>query len=676
MSVVPISSPDLGAVLGAMPDAIVVVGINGGVVWASERARELFTPPDGGDLRLGMELVHPDDRNEVFEAVQRLRAGRSKSARGTWRLRRPDGDWSLVDTAAVDRRKDPAIRGYVITTRVVPENGVSDSSDTSSLVARWAIDGYWEWNLESDVLHLSPEWLKTVGWRDGDRVYHSAEWFDSVHPEDRDTLLASIRAHLDGHAGRLINEHRVMSGDGTWAWVEIRGVAERDGFGKAARMVGSLTDIAHTKLTDSLTGLPNGVLLRDRLGHLLSASRRDPQLFAVLVLDLDRHPVVRESLGHKAGDEMLRHVARRLERTLRPGDTVARLGQARFGVLLDDIRDDADAQRVSERLHEALAEPIQVEGQEVFTTASIGIAMHVHSEETPEDLLNAAETAMRRARGAGEERSAYFDRGMHDKARARLELETDLRRAVDGGSFELHYQPIVDLDDASVVGFEGLIRWDHHVRGMVSPAMFIPISEETGLIVPIGRWVLREACRQLRTWVDEHPGADQLLISVNVSGREFDQPDLADRILATIDEVGLAPGQLKLEITETAIIRSPETAVAVLTRLKDAGIKLALDDFGTGYSSLSYLHRLPFDTIKIDRSFINEIGGDGQSPVIVRTILSLADSLGMEVIAEGIETADQWQVLRELGCQFGQGWHFGRPVPAVKAKQLLIRKAS
>ena len=672
----PTMTPDLSAVLGAVPEAIVVVNAGGVVTWSSDGARALFQPGEDGKLRLGMDLAHPDDRNEVFETVQSLRSGRTDSARGTWRLRGIDGDWALVETSVVDRRKDAAIGGYVITTRRLPEGLTDPASDSYSLVARCAIDGYWEWNLETDILHLSPEWLATVGWGDADRVYHSAEWFDSVHPEDRDALMASIRAHLDGHAGRLLNEHRIMSGDGTWAWVEIRGVAERDGLGKATRMVGSLTDIAHTKLMDTLTGLPNGMLLQDRLGHLLSASRRDPQLFAVLVLDLDRHPVVRESLGHKAGDEMLKHVARRLERTLRPGDTVARLGQARFGVLLDDIRDNADAQRVTERLHEALAEPIQVEGQEVFTTASIGIAMHTHSDETPEDLLNAAETAMRRARGSAEERSAYFDRGMHDKARARLELETDLRRAVDGGSFELHYQPIVDLTDARVVGFEGLIRWDHHARGMVSPAMFIPISEETGLIVPIGRWVLREACRQLRAWVDEHPGADELLLSVNVSGREFDQPDLADRILATIDEVGLAPGQLKLEITETAIIRSPENAVAVLTRLKDAGIKLALDDFGTGYSSLSYLHRLPFDTIKIDRSFINEIGGDGQSPVIVRTILNLAESLGMEVIAEGIETADQWRVLRELGCQFGQGWHFGRPVPASKAKQLLIRRAS
>lgn len=659
-----------------MPDAIVVIDTSGQVAWASVEAGQLFASPEDGELRLGMDLVHPDDRNEVFQAVQQLRAGRARVVRGTWRLRRPDGDWRTVDTAAVDRRDDPAIGGFVVTTRMLPEMEIDGASDTYSLVARHAIDGYWEWSLETDVLHLSQQWLNTVGWDDADRTYHSAEWFDSVHPEDRDTLLASIRAHLDGQATRLINEHRVMSGHGTWAWVEIRGVAARDSQGRAVRMAGSLTDIAHTKLTDALTGLPNATLLKDRLGHLLSASRREPQLFAALVLDLDRHPVVRESLGHKAGDQMLKHVARRLERTLRPGDTVARLGEARFGVLLDDIRDNADAQRVSERLHEALAEPIQVEGQEVFTTASIGIAMHTHSDETPAEMLNAAETAMRRARSAGEERSAYFDRGMHDKAREKLELETDLRRAVDRGAFELHYQPIVDLSDASVVGFEGLIRWPHADRGMVSPGMFIPISEETGLIVPIGRWVLHEACRQLRAWVDQHPGADQLLISVNVSGREFDQPDLADRILETIAQVGLAPEQLKLEITETAIIRSPETAIAVLTRIKDAGIKLALDDFGTGYSSLSYLHRLPFDTIKIDRSFINEIGSDGQSPVIVRTILSLADNLGMEVIAEGIETADQWKVLKELGCRFGQGWHFGRPVPAHKAEQALFKKAS
>ena len=334
-----------------------------------------------------------------------------------------------------------------------------------------------------------------------------------------------------------------------------------------------------------------------------------------------------------------------------------------------------DPQGTEKELHHGvnLAEAIKVGAQDVFSTASVGIALPGPGIESPDELLRAAETAMRRARSNPDERSAYYDGEMHREAKERLELETDLRRAIAEGAFELHYQPIVDLSDGGIVGFEGLVRWRHAERGgLVPPGMFISISEETGLIVQIGRWVLREAVRQLKSWIDVHPGASELVVSVNVSAREFDQADLADRVLATLDEVGLAPRQLKLEVTETAIMGNPELAAATLRRLKEHGVKLALDDFGTGYSSLGYLHQMPFDDIKIDRSFVNKIQEGGQTPVIVNAIVSLAASLGMDCVAEGIETDEQWRVLKLLGCRFGQGWYFGRPEPAVKLDDAIV----
>jgi diguanylate cyclase (GGDEF)-like protein len=464
--------------------------------------------------------------------------------------------------------------------------------------------------------------------------------------------------------------------------------------GKPTRMAGSLTDVTdrkvaeerllHNAFYDGLTELPNRSLFMDRLGRSLArAKRREDYMFAVLFLDLDRFKNVNDSLGHTVGDELLISVARRLETCLRPGDTAARLGGDEFTMLLDDITDVSDATRVAERIQQDLAIPFDLNGHEVFVAASIGIAVSaikgtVSAYDLPEDVLRDADTAMYRAKALGKARHEVFDEAMHARALALLRMETDLRRALERENFRVYYQPLVSLETGRISGFEALVRWEHPERGLVSPAEFISLAEETGLIIAIDRWVLREACHQTRLWQEKfgastgHPRAP-LYISANLSSKQFGQPDLVDQIEEIVLHTGLGMHSLKLEITESVLMNNAEAAAAMLLQLRKLGIRLSIDDFGTGYSSLSYLHSFPLDTLKIDRSFINRLGGDGEGSEIVRTIMTLSRNLGMEVVAEGVETAEQLNELRKLTCDYGQGYFFARPLRAEDAEALLER---
>lgn len=667
---------DAAALLRRLPDAIVVFSPSGHLRWASPAAIALLGEGDPRNLEATIDRVHPSDRREVFRKVQEVRAGNEVTVRAHWRLRTREDGWLPIDTYLHDARSTPSIGGFVLTAREAVDHDLDDSGTFSS-AARFAADGYWEWSVAEDRLDLSPEWLETLGWVDTDRRFSSRDWHESAHPDDRPRLLQAIRDHVLGKTERLRSEHRVLSGDGTWRWVQVMGSAIRDSLGRATFVAGTMSDISESRLTDPVTGIPNALLFRDRLAHMWSSSQRDGVKVCVLVLDIDRHPVVRESLGRQAGDAMLRSIGQRLQGTLRPGDTIARIGEARFGLILDALSESAEASRVAERLHDALTDPIRVDGRDVYTTASVGIAITGPGLDSSEDLLSAAETAMRRARSNSEERSAFYDLDMHRQARERLELETDLRRAVIDEAFEIHYQPIVELQTGEVIGFESLVRWRNEARGgLVSPGLFIPIAEETGVILQIGRLVLRDSVRQLQRWREEYPNARRLMVSVNVSPRELEQPALADRVAAILDDVGLPPANLKLEVTETAIMKNPEIATATLERLSAMGVSLALDDFGTGYSSLGYLHQMPINAIKIDRSFVKPMDADGEAPVIVRSIIALAASLGMDCIAEGIETASTGHLLLELGCKYGQGWHFGRPSPATDTARKLFLRAS
>jgi diguanylate cyclase (GGDEF)-like protein len=433
---------------------------------------------------------------------------------------------------------------------------------------------------------------------------------------------------------------------------------------------------------DPLTGLPNRLLFMDRLNQQIATSTATGTFdFAVFFLDLDRFKVINDSLGHAAGDELLSGVAQRLEQSLRFTDlvarfdgecTLARLGGDEFTVLLAGVRNVAEARGVAERLVAAVSAPFALQGREVAVSVSIGVVMGDSRYQRAEDMVRDADTAMYRAKDQGKARCEIFDTSMLAAAEQRLLIESDLRRAIDRQELRLHYQPIVALSGQQLCGFEALLRWQHPTRGLVPPNGFIPIAEETGLIVPIGRWVLREACRQMRAWDGEFPECEKLIINVNLSARQCLHPDLVADVGRVLAETGLQPERLKLEITESLVLESSDAVIEVLTALRALGIQLGLDDFGTGYSALSYLQRLPIQTLKIDRSFVNGIENAGNLE-IVRAILALASGLAMNVTAEGVETADQLARLKELACEFGQGFYFDKPLTHERAREVLRR---
>lgn len=425
---------------------------------------------------------------------------------------------------------------------------------------------------------------------------------------------------------------------------------------------------------DRLTGLPNRALYMDRLRQSIErAKRHDDYLFAVLFLDFDRFKLVNDSLGHVIGDQLLIAIAARLEACLRPGDTVARLGGDEFTILLEDINDVSDVTNIADHIHKILSLPFNLSGHEVFTTASIGITLSTTGCDRPEELLRDADTAMYRAKALGKARYELFHTTMHDRAVSLLQLETGLRRAIENQEFKLHYQPIVSLETGRITGFEALVRWQHPDLGLVSPAEFIPVAEETGLIVPIGSWVMREACRQMRVWQAHFTASLPLTISVNLSLKQFTQPDLVAKIEQILYESSLDAHRLKLEITESLLLENAESATAMLLQLRALGVQLSIDDFGTGYSSLSHLHRLPFNTLKIDRSFVSNMDVGSKNAEIVRAIATLAHNLGMDVTAEGVETADQLAQLRALQCKHGQGYFFSKPVDGKAAGALIAQ---
>jgi len=558
---------------------------------------------------------------------------------------------------------------------------LKESEERYALAARGSNDGLWDWNLSANVVHFSPRWKAMIGYQEGEIGDRPEEWFDRIHDADRDRVKKEIAAHQKGLTPHFESEHRVLHKDGSFRWVLSRGVAVHDSSGNALRMAGSQTDITEGKVSDPLTGLPNRLLFIDRVGRLVEhAKRGKDQLFAVLFLDLDGFKMLNDSMGHLIGDQLLVGVANRLEKCLRSTDTLARLGEtftvARLGgdeftVLLDGIKDPSDAKRAADRMMKALASPFILGGKEVFTSVSVGIALSNSAYEQPEDILRDADTAMYRAKSLGKARYEVFDADMRANVMARLQLETDLRLALERGEFQNFYQPIVALASGEIVGFEALSRWQHPTRGFVGPNEFIPVAEETGLIRELGWWNLREACRQISEWRASAIAHRHLTISVNLSAKQFLQPNLVEDIRKLLSELGLPPEALKLEITESTVMADPSAAAEMLQQMKALGIRLAIDDFGTGYSSLSYLHRFPLDTLKIDRSFISGMGDAGEGMEIARTILPMANNLRLDVVAEGVETIQQVALLQKLHCKYAQGYYFSRPLSAEGAAELL-----
>ena len=561
------------------------------------------------------------------------------------------------------------------------EAALRESEERYALVAKGANDGLWDWNLRTNVIYFSPRWKFMVGREEAEIGSTPEEWFRLVHPEDIEQLKEAIALHLQGATSPFEVEYRMHHQNGGYRWMLSRGLAVRDHEGKPTRMAGSQTDINEGKVADALTGLPNRLLFMDRLERALKLSKKKKTyLFALLFLDLDRFKVVNDSLGHMIGDQLLVEVGRRLERCLRATDTIsryedqhllARLGGDEFTILLEDIRGVSDATLVAERLIKELMRPCDLSGHEMFVSTSIGISISTTGYENAADILRDADTAMYRAKTQGKARYEIFDPTMRDQMVARMQLETDLRRAVENQEFKTFYQAIVSLADWKIFGFEALVRWQHPTRGLVSPGEFIPLAEETGMILWLGRWVLQQACGQMALWKEQFQDAAPKVISVNLSARQFAQPDLVSQLAQILEETKLDPRQLKLEMTESLVMQNVATASAMLKEMKSLGVLLGIDDFGTGYSSLSYLSRFPIDTLKVDSSFVSRIGEDKENLEIVRTIITLAHNLKMDVIAEGVETAEQLSELRDLGCEYGQGYYFSRPVAAEEANHLI-----
>ncbi|MCX5963911.1 MAG: EAL domain-containing protein [Cyanobacteria bacterium] len=524
--------------------------------------------------------------------------------------------------------------------------------------------------LELRINYVNDAFLKVTGYRAADVIGRSAELLigPKTDREELDRIRTALKNHESAKAELIFHRQ-----DESYFWADMNTVPIRNEHGQVTHFVSVMREVTERKHTeeqlrrnafhDPLTGLPNRLLFTERLTEVISRSRnQENNLFAVLFLDLDRFKVINDSLGHLIGDQLLIAIARRLEVCVKRSDLVARLGGDEFTILLDNILDEAATHQVAERIHLELSRPFNLNGHEVFTTVSIGIALSSTDFEFTEDMLRGADIAMYRAKALGKACHEVFDTEMHNQAMLQMQLENDLRRAVEREEFVVYYQPIVSLITGRLAGFEALVRWMHPERGLISPGDFIPIAEETGLILPMGKLILREACRQLSEWQRLYPKHRRLSMSVNLSSRQFSQRGTIDLLRDVLQETGLSPAFLKLEITETAIMENTESAMDTLLQLKSMGIQLSVDDFGTGYSSLGYLYRFPMDILKIDRSFISRVDTDGEKLELVRTIITLAWNLGMDVVAEGVETTKQLAQLKMLKCEYGQGYLFSKPM--------------
>ncbi|MGD2135693.1 MAG: EAL domain-containing protein [Gemmatimonadales bacterium] len=569
-----------------------------------------------------------------------------------------------------------------ITRRKEAEQALRESEERYALAAQGANDGLWDWEIVQDRVYYSERWKSILGYAGDEIPPHIDGWLERVHPDDLERTKGELDAHLAGETDHYENEHRMEHKDGSYRWVLMRGIAIRNPEGDPLRMAGSLTDITPRKsveeqlardaLYDPLTGLPNRAFFANLLERAARRSRRRRKYqFAVLFLDLDRFKVINDSLGHDVGDQLLQGVAERLEKALRPGDVVARLAGDEFCILLDDITGSPDATRVAERVLEALADPFMLSGHRIFASASIGIATSETAAKGPEHLLRDADTAMYRAKSRGKSRFEVFDQAMHQRAMEVLDLESDIRRALEEGQFRLEYQSIERLGTREIAGFEALVRWEHPERGLVTPADFVPIAEETGLIVPLGLWVLHEACRQMAEWKQQHPERSELFVSINVSRKQIQQVDLVERIRAELGEFELEPHRLTLEIAETVLMEDPDFHLTLVEQLAEIGVAVHIDNFGTGYSSLSYLNDAMIRTLKVDRSLVGTLGGAGSKLSMLQAVVALAHDLGIQVVAQGVETAEQIEGLVGLECDAVQGFFYSKPMDAAAATALL-----
>ena len=629
-----------------------------------------------------LDFVHPDDRAGYGELLAALGDSRIDRATTRQRYRRKDGAWIWLEVS-FSLTRDPAgvANGYVaslrdVTERWKAEDALRVSEERLALALDSGSDGVWDLDIATGHIELSASWFATLGYDPSETPSRAAAIERLVHPDDLERSRRLLTDHLKGLTPVFECEYRLRTKDRGWAWTLARGkVVTRANDGRALRVVGTHFDITRRKQAelqvehmahhDALTGLPNRVLFRDRLIAMAMRASREGHQLAVLACDLDRFKAVNDTRGHAAGDVVLQAVAERLLAATRKHDCVARLGGDEFAIVLERIYDREEAARVARRVIELVGQPIEIEGQFVTVGASIGVAI---GEGDPADqIFQNADVALYEAKARGRNVFSFFEQGMDTAFIARSQMEVDLQSAVRENALALSYQPIVNATTGKVCSFEALLRWPHPTRGLVPPAVFVQLAEETGLIAPLGAWALGQACREATRWPSD------VRVAVNVSAVQFQRSELEQSVFQALEESGLAPHRLELEITESVLMQDAVRVVSSLMRLRAAGVRIALDDFGTGYSSLSYLRRFPFNKIKIDRSFIVEIE-DPEVAAIVRAIVGLAERSGAAITAEGVETERQLERVREEGCTEVQGFLYSEPLTAEEALALLTRE--
>ncbi len=563
----------------------------------------------------------------------------------------------------------------------ITHNIVTDV-ERRALALTGAGDMIWDWDVSADRIYTSPETEHLLGLKRGALDGPASRWLDVLHALDRDRFRAALDGVLEQRRGRLMQDFRLRTPEGHYLWFALKARPVVGSDGEVVRLVGTLTDVTefktaeerllHDAVHDNLTGLPNRQLFIDRLESVMAFAKSDPNIRAtVVVIDLDRFKQVNDSVGIAVGDSILLTLARRLARLLKPQDTLARLTGDQFSMIILSERDPTRLIAFAETIRRTLRAPITFNDREIFLTASIGLALGDGQPSRTEEVLKDAELAMYHAKRIGGDRIELFKAAMRARKTDRLTLESELRRALEREEIAIHYQPIIRLEDRSVAGFEALARWEHPKLGRMSPAEFIGIAEEIGLIVDLGLFVLERSARQLSIWQKSFRRSNPIFVSVNVSSRQLLRHDLIHDLRTVLSRSGLARGTLKLELTESLVMENPEHAAQLLARIRELGAGLALDDFGTGHSSLAYLQRFPFDTIKIDQSFVRT-NNKGTRPVILRSIISLAHDLGMDVVAEGAETDSDAVELYQLGCEYAQGYVFGEPMTAEAARERLM----
>lgn len=592
--------------------------------------------------------------------------------------RLPSAVLNALEKKEAEREKESAL------------SALRHSEERFQLVARATNDAIWHWDVATNVVWWN-EGVQNFGYA-RDEVGSCTEWWhERIHPEDRKRVTSGLYAFIDGDAKFWSDEYRYRRADGAHALVIDRGFIMRDELGNAVRMISSMMDITERKQAeekinylayyDALTGLPNRTLFEDRLPKALSLAQRNEQMLAVMFLDLDRFKTINETLGHSVGDRLLCGVAERLTSCLRGSDTVARFAGDGFALLLTQISNTEDAARIARRTEnnaveiahnilEALRQPFNCEGHALYITASMGIGVYPHDGKDTQTLLRNTGAALNRVKEEGGSSYQFYTASMNAKALQQLVVENNLRLALEREEFVLHYQPQVEISSGRIIGVEALIRWQSPELGLVSPADFIPLAENNGLIVPIGEWSLRTACAQNKSWQED--GLAPLRVSVNLSPRQFEQPDLIETVARVLKETGLSHTYLELELTESSIMKNPERAIETLRKLKEMEIEISIDDFGTGHSSLSYLKRFPIDRLKIDQSFVRDATTDPTDAAIIMAIITLAQNLRLKVTAEGVETEEQLKFLHLLKCGEMQGYLFSRPIPAEALRQLLV----